>query len=96
MVIASGCLEEAVAHDALDVICADDHLLVVAKPSGLLVHRGWGKDRVTLVDLVRRATGSRSVHPVHRLDRGTSGVSSILWARSATLMQPSSSTKYLP
>lgn len=53
---------------------ADDEILVVDKPSGLLVHRGWGTDRVTLVDLVSRMMDGARVHPVHRLDRPTSGV----------------------
>jgi len=55
------------------VLYRDDRLLAVDKPSGLLVHRGWGGDRVTALDLARRIAGRR-VHPVHRLDRGTSGV----------------------
>ena len=58
---------------ALPVLYRDDRLLAVDKPSGLLVHRGWGSDRVTALDLARRIAGRR-VHPVHRLDRGTSGV----------------------
>lgn len=49
-------------------------MLVVDKPSGLLVHRGWGRDRETLVDWVRDLLGVQKVHPMHRLDRGTSGV----------------------
>lgn len=55
------------------VLFRDDRLLAIDKPSGLLVHRGWGGDRVTALDLARRIAGRR-VHPVHRLDRGTSGV----------------------
>src|SRR5690242_10855272 len=51
----------------------DDRLAAFAKPSGLLVHRGWGDDAVVALDLAREALGVR-VHPVHRLDRGTSGV----------------------
>lgn len=58
----------------------DDALLVVNKPSGLLVHRGWGDDKVTAVDLARELV-SGDVHPVHRLDRGTSGV--LVFARDA-------------
>ncbi len=56
----------------------DDRLAAFAKPSGLLVHRGWGDDAVVALDLARRALGAR-VHPVHRLDRATSGV--LLFAR---------------
>ncbi len=50
----------------------DDAILVLNKPSGLLVHRGYGRDDITLVDLIRDYLGSS--HPVHRLDRATSGV----------------------
>lgn len=57
----------------LPVLFRDDRLLAVDKPSGLLVHRGWGTDRVTALVLARRLAGRR-VHAVHRLDRGTSGV----------------------
>jgi tRNA pseudouridine65 synthase len=57
----------------LDVLYCDSSILVVNKPSGLLVHRGWGRESVVLVDLVREFTGSDRVHPVQRLDRGASG-----------------------
>jgi tRNA pseudouridine65 synthase len=57
----------------LDVLFQDERLVAFAKPSGLLVHRGWGNDPVVLVDLAERALG-RKVYPVHRLDRATSGV----------------------
>lgn len=46
--------------------------MVVDKPAGLLVHRGWGRDPVVAMTLLRDRLG-RSVFPVHRLDRGTSG-----------------------
>src|ERR1700724_1896835 len=51
----------------------DDDLLVVDKPSGLVVHRGWARDGEVVMTLAR-ALASRHVYPVHRLDRGTSGV----------------------
>jgi tRNA pseudouridine65 synthase len=51
----------------------DERIAAFAKPSGLLVHRGWGDDDVVAIDLARRAIGV-AVFPVHRLDRGTSGV----------------------
>jgi tRNA pseudouridine65 synthase len=57
----------------VDVIFADPHLVAVSKPSGLVVHRGWGRERDVLMARVRDALG-RHVWPVHRLDRGTSGV----------------------
>lgn len=58
---------------ALSLLHRDDRLAAFAKPSGLLVHRGWGDDDIVAVDLARQALGVR-VYPVHRLDRGTSGV----------------------
>ncbi|MEO6950971.1 MAG: pseudouridine synthase [Polyangia bacterium] len=56
----------------LSVLWRDDHLVVVNKPSGLLVHRGWGRDRDVAMTRVRDALGQH-VNPVHRLDRATSG-----------------------
>ncbi|MEO1085225.1 MAG: pseudouridine synthase, partial [Acidobacteriota bacterium] len=58
---------------SIRVLHHDPHLLAVAKPSGLVVHRGWARDDVVLMDLAREISGRR-VHPLHRLDRGTSGV----------------------
>lgn len=51
----------------------DEALVVVDKPAGLVVHRGWADDEVALLGLVRDAVGAY-VYPVHRLDRGASGV----------------------
>lgn len=56
----------------MPVLYRDDHVIVVAKPSGFIVHRGWANDRVVVMTLVRDAIGAW-VYPVHRLDRGTSG-----------------------
>lgn len=67
---------------ALRILYVDDHVLMVDKPSGMLVHRGWGDDDVALVDLVRDWTEDRAAHPVQRLDRGASGA--VLFARDAT------------
>lgn len=63
----------------IDFLFVDAHLVVVNKPSGLLVHRGWDDDHDVAMFRVRDAIGAR-VHAVHRLDRGTSGV--LLFARS--------------
>lgn len=67
---------------ALSILYEDEQVLVVDKPSGMLVHRGWGDDAVTLVDLVRDRTEHGAAHPVQRLDRGASGA--IVFARDAT------------
>ncbi|MFY0532805.1 RluA family pseudouridine synthase [Nannocystis pusilla] len=54
------------------ILHRDEDLLIVAKPAGLVVHRGWADDEVALLDLAREAVGAY-VYPVHRLDRGASG-----------------------
>ncbi|HVR07537.1 MAG TPA: pseudouridine synthase [Thermoanaerobaculia bacterium] len=58
---------------SLSVLYQDDDLLAVDKPSGLAVHRGWARDTDVVMTLAR-AMSRRHVYPVHRLDRGTSGV----------------------
>jgi len=58
---------------SLGVLHRDASLLVVNKPSGLLVHNGWGREAVTCLSLARGLVG-RHVFPLHRLDRSTSGV----------------------
>src|SRR5580693_4064495 len=56
----------------IDILFVDAHVVVVNKPSGLLVHRGWDRDDDAAMFRVRDAIG-QYVHPLHRLDRGTSG-----------------------
>ena len=59
----------------------DDDLVVVSKPSGLLVHpTDQAPDRTSVLQQARDATGGAHLHPVHRLDRGASGV--LVLARS--------------
>jgi 23S rRNA pseudouridine1911/1915/1917 synthase len=65
----------------LDVIYEDDHLLVVNKPPGMVVHPGAGNRRSTLVQAalahaptMRGVGGVRRPGVVHRLDKDTSGV----------------------
>lgn len=62
----------------------DEHLLVVDKPAGLVVHPGAGVRSGTLVELLagRLAGGPEPDRPgvVHRLDRDTSGL--LVLARS--------------
>lgn len=57
----------------LTVLYRDEHLLGVAKPSGLLVHNGWAREPDVALRRARSLVG-QYVYPVHRLDRGTSGV----------------------
>lgn len=58
----------------------DDHLVAVDKPSGELVVPGWARGEPTTMSRVRDLLGAW-VFPVHRLDRGTSGV--VVMARTA-------------
>ena len=59
----------------LPILYQDDHVVVIHKPAGLLVHRSELDRHETrfAVQLLRDQLG-RHVHPAHRLDRGTSGV----------------------
>ncbi len=59
----------------LEILYRDDHLVAVHKPAGLLVHRSDIDRHETrfAVQLLRDQIGCR-VHPLHRLDKGTSGV----------------------
>ena len=78
----------------LRVVLEDEHLLVVDKPAGMVVHAGPGHPRGTLVnallhhlgvsaDALPVLPGNDATRPgiVHRLDRDTSGL--IVVARSA-------------
>lgn len=69
-------------QDAVRVLFADEHFVVVDKPAGLLVHRSTVDRREwrALLPLVRDLVGAR-VHAVHRLDKGTSGA--VVFARNA-------------
>ena len=68
----------------LRVVWEDEHLLVVDKPPGVVVHPAPGHATGTLVHgLVGQAAGGEEDRPgiVHRLDRDTSGL--LVVARSA-------------
>ena len=56
----------------LTILYQDDSCVVVDKPSGMIVHRGWANDDRDLLRVTRDALG-RYVYPIHRLDRGASG-----------------------
>jgi tRNA pseudouridine65 synthase len=63
------------AAETLDVIYRDEYLIAVHKPSGLLVHRSEIDRHETrfALQIVRDQIG-QYVHPVHRLDKPTSGI----------------------
>jgi len=62
-----------VSVETLTVLYRDRDLLLIDKPSGLIVHRGWARDHRTALRLARELAGCW-VYPAHRLDRATSGV----------------------
>ncbi len=68
---------------APEILYVDDALVVVNKPSGVLVHRGWDDDDDVMLFRVRDALGQH-VSTVHRLDRGTSGA--LLFARTSSAL----------
>lgn len=55
------------------IVHRDARCVVVDKPSGVATHRGWDGDDDALLQRVRDAVGCY-VYPVHRLDRGASGL----------------------
>ncbi|WP_027938206.1 RluA family pseudouridine synthase [Anaeroarcus burkinensis] len=67
-----------VAPLPLDIAYEDDVLLVVNKPAGLLAHPHAGPPEATLADAVLTYYQTNGwdyeYHPVHRLDRNTSGL----------------------
>jgi tRNA pseudouridine65 synthase len=70
---------------SLPVLFEDDAFVVVAKPSGMIVHRGWARDDDDALRCVRDQLGHH-VFAVHRLDRGTSGT--LLFAKASAYVQP--------
>jgi 23S rRNA pseudouridine1911/1915/1917 synthase len=72
-----------------DVVHEDEHLIVVSKPPGLVVHHGAGQHGSTLVDGLLARYPELALLPlsgagdpwrpgiVHRLDKGTSGLMAV-------------------
>jgi tRNA pseudouridine65 synthase len=71
----------------LPILYRDEHLVVIHKPAGLLVHRSnlARQEERFAVQLLRDQIGQR-VYPVHRLDRGTSGI--LVFALSPEIARP--------
>ena len=58
----------------LPVLYRDEYFIAIHKPPGLLVHRTRiSEDEIFALQILRNQIDQR-VYPVHRLDRGTSGV----------------------
>jgi len=82
---------------ALDVLYEDEHVIVINKPAGLVVHPGAGNPAGTLVNALLHRDPALNVLPragiVHRLDKDTSGVMVVartLQAHTALIEQLSS------
>ena len=77
----AGCKSALLPEDIpLEIIHSDEHIMLLNKPAGLVVHPGAGVESGTLVNaLIHHFPGIEKVgHPerpgiVHRLDKETSG-----------------------
>jgi tRNA pseudouridine65 synthase len=80
------------------IVHRDPRCVVVDKPSGVATHRGWAGDDDALLQRVRDAVGCY-VYPVHRLDRGASGLVVFALDREAAaafaLAWPEADKRYL-
>ncbi|AZZ38390.1 RluA family pseudouridine synthase [Bdellovibrio sp. qaytius] len=72
---------ELIPYDyKLDIIFEDDHLIVINKPAGLVVHPSAGHEQNTLVNALLHHTKNLSMKNeerpgiVHRIDKETSGL----------------------
>ncbi len=55
------------------IVHRDARCVAVDKPAGVATHRGWADDDDALLQRVRD-TVNAYVYPIHRLDRGASGI----------------------
>jgi len=74
----------------LDIIASDDHIVVLNKPAGMVVHPGAGNFQGTLVNAllfhypeVQNLGAADRPGLVHRLDKDTSGVMVVARTRNA-------------
>jgi tRNA pseudouridine65 synthase len=80
------------------IVHRDARCVVVDKPSGIATHRGWDDTDDALLQRVRDAVNCY-VYPIHRLDRGASGL--VLFAldaeaaRSLSSAWPEADKRYL-
>jgi tRNA pseudouridine65 synthase len=70
----------------LKILYRDEHLIAIAKPSGWLVHRSDidRHEKRIVMQALRDQLGGQHVHPVHRLDKGTSGVLLLAFSPAVT------------
>ncbi|MCM8530864.1 MAG: pseudouridine synthase [Lentisphaeraceae bacterium] len=59
----------------LPVLFEDENYLVIDKPPELLVHRSSiSRDKISVVQILKEQLDVDYIHPIHRIDRATSGV----------------------
>jgi tRNA pseudouridine65 synthase len=89
---------QAPALPVASIVHRDARCVVVDKPAGLSTHRGWDATDDALLQRVRDAVNAY-VFPIHRLDRGASGL--VLFAldapaaRALSLAWPDADKRYL-
>ena len=67
-------LQSVFLSDGGRILLLDTHLCVLEKPPFWLSHPNRDESRLAITDFVRTLTGVVGVHPVNRLDSGTSGL----------------------
>lgn len=73
-------------HPPLPIVFEDDNYMVINKPPQLLVHRSKiSKDKISVVQILKEQHGLEYIHPVHRIDRATSGVLLMSKNKNATV-----------
>ena len=71
----------------IDIVFEDDWIKIVNKPSNLIVHHSRyarNLDETSLCQLVNQSEAQEKSHPVHRLDRKTSGL--IIFAKEKSII----------
>jgi len=71
---------EVIKDVDIPVLFEDDHILIVDKPAGMLVHATDPMGKNDLIQQLRRKRGTMDLYLAHRIDRETSGI--VLIARS--------------
>ncbi len=83
------CYNTPMAKTRYGIIYEDDALIIVDKPSGMLVIPTPKHETNTLTDLLNRELDERGIeanaHPCHRIDRETSGL--IVYAKGKAMQQ---------
>jgi tRNA pseudouridine65 synthase len=82
----------------MHILHRDARCVAVDKPTGIATHRGWADDDDALLQIVRD-TVNAYVYPIHRLDRGASGVTLFALdreaARAFSAAWPNADKRYL-